>query len=57
MPAVLIAAYIVKELDLSTMRWLVLAVVTYTAASLLRAAMLSRDAAPASAAPGPAAPT
>ena len=38
LPAVLIAAYIVKELDLTTMRWLVLLVVTYTAISLLLAA-------------------
>jgi uncharacterized membrane protein YfcA len=34
-PAVLIAAYIVEELDLTTMRWLVLLVVAYTAISLL----------------------
>jgi uncharacterized membrane protein YfcA len=38
MPAVLIAAYIVKELDLTTMRWLVLGVVLYTGTSLLLAA-------------------
>lgn len=41
LPAVLIAAYIVKELDLTTMRWLVLVVVTYTAISLLVAALRS----------------
>ncbi|MBP6514357.1 MAG: sulfite exporter TauE/SafE family protein [Steroidobacteraceae bacterium] len=34
-PAVLLAAYIVKELPLDTVRWLVLAVVVYTAASML----------------------
>jgi uncharacterized membrane protein YfcA len=43
MPAVLIAAYIVKELDLTTMRWLVLVVVAYTATSLLLAAARSRS--------------
>jgi uncharacterized membrane protein YfcA len=37
-PAVLIAAYIVKELALSTVRWLVVAVVLYTAIMMLRAA-------------------
>jgi uncharacterized membrane protein YfcA len=40
-PAVLIAAYIVKELDLTTMRWLVLLVVAYTAISLLLASRRS----------------
>jgi uncharacterized membrane protein YfcA len=37
-PAVLIAALIVKNLDLNQVRWLVIIVVTYTAISLLRAA-------------------
>ena len=37
-PAVLVAAYIVKELPLEVVRWLVLAVVLYTALALLRAA-------------------
>lgn len=37
-PAVVLAAYIVKELPLDTVRWLVLAVVVYTAASLLLSA-------------------
>ena len=36
-PAVLVAAFIVKALPLSAVRWLVLAVVLYTAATLLRA--------------------
>jgi uncharacterized membrane protein YfcA len=36
-PAVLIAAYIVKELPLTIVRWLVLVVVLYTAVGLLRA--------------------
>src|SRR3954470_22916225 len=34
-PGVLIAAYIVKSLDLSTVRWLVIVVVVYTAVTLL----------------------
>jgi uncharacterized membrane protein YfcA len=37
-PAVLIAAFIVKSLPLTIIRWLVLAVVLYTAAGLIRAA-------------------
>jgi uncharacterized membrane protein YfcA len=37
-PAVLVAAYIVKELPLDVVRWLVLGVVLYTALALLRAA-------------------
>ena len=37
-PAVLIAAFIVKSLPLSAVRWLVVIVVTYTAVTLLRAA-------------------
>ena len=43
-PAVLIAAFIVKSLDLNTVRWLVVVVVVYTAAGLLRAAMRERAA-------------
>jgi len=38
-PAVLIAAYIVKEMDLKYVRWLVVVVVVYTAITLLRSAM------------------
>jgi len=38
-PAVLIAAFLVKSLPLTTLRWLVVAVVTYTAASMLRSAL------------------
>jgi uncharacterized membrane protein YfcA len=38
-PAVLIAAYIVKSLPLTTVKWLVAVVVIYTAVMLLRAAM------------------
>ncbi len=37
-PAVLVAAYIVKQLPLDALRWLVLAVVVYTGLSMLRAA-------------------
>lgn len=37
-PAVLLAAYIVRSLDLYFVRWLVVVVVVYTALSLLRAA-------------------
>jgi uncharacterized membrane protein YfcA len=37
-PAVLIAAFLVKSLPLTTLRWLVVIVVTYTAASMLRSA-------------------
>ena len=37
-PAVLIAAYLVKSLPLDTVRWLVLAVVVYTAVMMLRSA-------------------
>ncbi len=38
-PAVLIAAFLVKSLPLTTLRWLVVIVVTYTAASMLRSAL------------------
>jgi uncharacterized membrane protein YfcA len=38
-PAVLVAALIVKSLDVKTVRWLVVVVVLYTAVTLLRAAM------------------
>ena len=41
-PAVLIAAYIVKSLPLGTVKWLVAAVVIYTAITLLRAAARNR---------------
>lgn len=43
-PAVLIAAYIVKEMDLKYVRWLVVVVVLYTAFTLLRSAMAERKA-------------
>jgi uncharacterized membrane protein YfcA len=37
-PAVLIAVYLVKSMDISTLRWLVAAVVTYTDVTLLQSA-------------------
>jgi len=40
-PAVLLAAYVVKALPLSTLRWGVVVVVVYAAALLLRAALRS----------------
>ena len=42
LPAVLIAAYIVKSLPLTAVRWLVVIVVVYTAAGLLRTAIRER---------------
>ncbi|HEX4950996.1 MAG TPA: sulfite exporter TauE/SafE family protein [Blastocatellia bacterium] len=42
-PAVLIAAYLVKSMDLYYVRWLVVIVVVYTALSLLRSAMVERS--------------
>lgn len=41
-PAVLIAAFWVKSLDLTTMRWLVVVVVLITAVSMLRSALVER---------------
>jgi uncharacterized membrane protein YfcA len=48
-PAVLIAAFIVKSLPLSAVRWLVVVVVVYTALALLRSAMETRASEPAEA--------
>ena len=42
-PGVLLAAYIVKSLDLKTVRWLVIAVVVYTAVTMLRAGLSERE--------------
>jgi uncharacterized membrane protein YfcA len=39
-PGVLIAAYIVKQLNLGTVRWLVIVVVVYTAITMLLSARL-----------------
>jgi uncharacterized membrane protein YfcA len=44
-PAVLIAAFIVKSLPLTWVKWLVVIVVTYASINLLRAGMASRAAA------------
>jgi uncharacterized membrane protein YfcA len=44
-PAVLIAAFIVKSLPLATVRWLVVAVVLYAAIGLIRAGMTEADTA------------
>jgi uncharacterized membrane protein YfcA len=41
-PGVLIAAYIVKQLNLGTVRWLVIVVVVYTAITMLLSARLER---------------
>jgi uncharacterized membrane protein YfcA len=41
-PAVLLAAYVVRELPLRYVRWLVIVVVVYTALSLLRTAHRER---------------
>jgi len=43
-PAVLIAAYIVKQLSLTYVRWLVVVVVLYTALTMLRSALAERPA-------------
>ena len=43
-PAVLIAALIVKELPLVAVRWLVVVVVVYTAAAMLRSAFAEKPA-------------
>jgi uncharacterized membrane protein YfcA len=42
LPGVLVAAYIVKSLDLNMVRWLVIVVVLYTAISMLMAASSER---------------
>src|SRR6266542_2092151 len=44
-PAVIIAAKIVQKLELKYVRWLVVIVVVYTAISMLRSAMVERQAA------------
>jgi uncharacterized membrane protein YfcA len=41
-PAVLIAAFIVKEMSLTAVRWLVVVVVVYTAVTMLRSALAER---------------
>ena len=44
LPAVLIAAFIVKSLPLTAMRWLVVIVVFYAAIAMLRSAYVERGA-------------
>jgi uncharacterized membrane protein YfcA len=53
-PAVLIAALIVKELPLTYVRWLVVIVVLYTAISMLRSAKTEKAAQPSIATANPA---
>ena len=53
-PAVLIAALIVKELPLTYVRWLVVIVVLYTAVSMLRSAKTEKAAQPSIATANPA---
>ena len=48
-PGVLIAAYIIREMPLGVVRWLVIVVVVYTAAMMLRSAAVERRAAAAAA--------
>ena len=55
-PAVLVAALIVKEMPIEALRWLVLVVVLYTAAIMARAALAGRRAEKAGAAAATAAP-
>jgi uncharacterized membrane protein YfcA len=43
-PGVLLAAYIVKSLDLKTVRWLVIVVVVYTAITMLKSGLSNADA-------------
>ena len=52
-PAVLIAAFIVKSLDLVYVRWLVVVVVLYASALLLRGALLGEKQGAVAAAPTP----
>jgi uncharacterized membrane protein YfcA len=47
-PGVLLAAFVVKSLPLNAIRWLVVAVVIYTASMMLRSAIQERRAAAAS---------
>jgi len=54
-PAVLVAAFIVKEMDVQVLRWLVLVVVLYAAVIMVRAAMLGRREHKAEPATGPVA--
>jgi uncharacterized membrane protein YfcA len=55
-PGVLAAAYLVKKLPLTSLRWLVAAVVIYTAVMMLRSAFVEREQAPVPAGAGTATP-
>lgn len=46
LPAVFLAAFLVKSLPLGAVRWLVIAVVVYTSVTMLRAALSTRATAP-----------
>ena len=48
-PSVLVAAFIVKEMDLKVLRWLVAVVVTYAGLTLLYSASRKADLVPADA--------
>jgi uncharacterized membrane protein YfcA len=48
-PGVLLAAYWIKSMDVTKLRWIVILVVTYTALSMLRSAFKERSIAPAAA--------
>jgi uncharacterized membrane protein YfcA len=43
LPAVLLGAYVVKELPLTAVRWVIMAVVLYTAATMLWSALSEKD--------------
>jgi uncharacterized membrane protein YfcA len=53
-PAVLIAAFLVRALPLYALRWLVIVVVVYTALTMLRSAALESRAGAATLEPPPA---
>jgi uncharacterized membrane protein YfcA len=42
-PGVLLAAFWIKSMDVTKLRWIVIVVVTYTAAMMLRSAMVERS--------------
>ena len=46
-PAVLVAAFIVKSMPIETLRWLVIVVVLYAAVVMIRASLLGRREEPA----------
>jgi uncharacterized membrane protein YfcA len=42
-PGVLLAAFWIRSMDVTKLRWVVIVVVTYTAAMMLRSAMVERS--------------